>query len=90
MFLKWLNCDVKNLLSIFNKIMRANNVIKINNDIIKLPYSNMAIAQNYLAAYSISSTLGIKELNGFKSRMIFTNNITSSILIASSEFKSPS
>ena len=29
LFLKWLNCDVKNLLSIFNKIMRANYVIKI-------------------------------------------------------------
>ena len=29
LFLKWLNFDVKNLLSIFSKIMRANNVIKI-------------------------------------------------------------
>jgi len=33
--------------------------VAINDNIIKLPYPNMAIAQNYLAAYSISSTLGV-------------------------------
>ena len=38
-----------------------NKSIKINGNIIKLPYCNMAIAQNYLAAYSISSTFGIDD-----------------------------
>ncbi len=33
--------------------------IQINNDIINLPYSNMALAQNYLAAYAVSATFGI-------------------------------
>ena len=33
--------------------------IQINNDIINLPYSNMALAQNYLAAYAVLVTFGI-------------------------------
>ena len=33
--------------------------VQINNDIIELPYSSMAIAQNYLASYSVSSVFGI-------------------------------
>lgn len=37
------------------------NSVQINNDIISLPYSSMAIAQNYLASYSVSSTFGIDK-----------------------------
>ena len=36
-----------------------NDTIKINSNIIKLPYPSMAIAKNYLAAYSVSTTFGI-------------------------------
>ena len=35
--------------------------IDINGSIIKLPYPSFAIAQNYLAAYSVSSTIGIDK-----------------------------
>jgi len=38
-----------------------DNSVQINNDIVKLPYPSMAIAQNYLAAYSVSSTFGISS-----------------------------
>ena len=44
-------------------ISLVNDTIKINEDTIKLPYSNMAIAQNYLAAYSVSMTFGINRVD---------------------------
>jgi len=36
-----------------------NDSVKINGNIVKLPYCSMAIAQNYLAAYSVSSIFNI-------------------------------
>ena len=36
-----------------------NESVKINGNIVKLPYCSMAIAQNYLAAYSVSSIFNI-------------------------------
>ena len=40
-----------------------DDYVKINNHSIKLPYPSMAIAQNYLAAYSVSATLNIDDHN---------------------------
>ena len=49
----------KNLPAICFSGKFLNHSVDINNNIIKLPYPNMAKAQNYLAAYSISYTLGV-------------------------------
>ena len=40
-----------------------NNTLTINNHDIELPYINTAIAQNSLAAYAISKTIGINNKN---------------------------
>ena len=38
-----------------------DNILSVNNQSIPLPYKNKAIAQNYLAAYSVAKTIGVKS-----------------------------